>query len=87
MLRSVETITSSLVPVVDAELARKLTKDMGTNLDTAVVNLRKGPKSERQGPLHIAATSSLKTCKMLLEDYQCDVNLEDADGTGTLFLL
>lgn len=85
LLRSIE-ITSSLLPLVDAELAKKLTKKVGKDLDEVVRNLDKDPKSLHNGPLHSAALNNhLKMCKMLVKEYNCDTNSADVEGMALCF--
>lgn len=62
--------------LVHAELAEML-RVRGTGPDTVVAAIAY-PKSERHGPLHVAAaTKYLEMCKVLVQD---NPNATDADG-------
>lgn len=64
-----------------AESAKKLAK-AGKGVDEAVAVAAVGdPVSKRHGPLHLgAAAGKVEVCKLLIEDFQANVDAIDLEG-------
>jgi len=62
-----------------AESAKKLAK-AGKGVDEAVAAVG-DPDSKRHGPLHLgAAAGKVEMCKLLIEDFQANVDATDVQG-------